>query len=346
MIAVALSGGVDSTVAAALLKESGQEVIGLFMDLGLGRPGARQAAAAAAAEVGVPFHVLDLKEIFRRRVVEPFLDAYARGQTPNPCAVCNRAVKFEELLKKGRALGARGLATGHYVRLSLNRGGQPALCRGAERGKEQSYFLARLDRSWLNRLHFPLGGLTKAQVRGLAQERGLQAAARPESQEICFLGGEDYRAFFRRRRQPRPGLIVGLDGRELGRHQGLFNYTVGQRRGLGLPAERPWYVVALDGRANQVIVGPEEALYRRRAQAAGCAWLSSPQDLPKKVSVQVRYRARPLAAELERLSPQKVNIHFAEPQKAVAPGQLAAFYLDDQLLGGGWLRPSPPQGRL
>ena len=341
MIAVALSGGVDSALAAALLKEKGEEVVGLFMDLGLGQAGAHDSARKVAEHLKIKLVAVDLAAVFRQRVIEPFLDTYAQGQTPNPCARCNETVKFRELLGKAKELGAEGLATGHYCRLAAGRQG-PELLRGVEEGKEQSYFLARLERSWLDRIHFPLGRLTKDQTRRLAAERGLPSAGRAESQEICFLGGEDYRAFFLAHRRPAPGQVVDLCDRVVGRHQGLFAYTVGQRKGLGLCAPVPTYVVAVDKAANRLIVGPAQTLLAERAEVVESSWLAEPDELDGaagEVLVQLRYRARPATARLELKGQGRVCLLFDEPQRAVAPGQLAAFYQGARLLGGGWLAP-------
>ena len=332
-----MSGGVDSAVAAALVLESGEEVVGLHMDLGLEAGGGLASAGKVARHLGIELRTVDLRETFRLEVVEPFVDIYGRGMTPNPCAICNREVKFKELLAKAESLGARALATAHYARLDLDLS-PPALLRGLAGDKEQSYFLARLKSEWLPRLRFPLGGLTKDRVRRMARARGLPPAARKGSQEACFLEGRGYREFFESERESRPGQIVDQEGRVIGRHQGLFAYTVGQRRGLGLPAKRPFYVLALDGINNRLMVGPQEALFKEKALVRAVSWLVGPQDLPRKgVEVQVRYRARPVPAELRLLRNNLVRVRFREPQRAVAPGQLAAFYSGERVLGGGWL---------
>ncbi len=337
MIAVALSGGVDSALSAALIKDSGHEVVGLFMDLGPSHRAARASAERVAAHLDVDLKFIDLAETMDRRVIEPFLDGYASGQTPNPCAFCNRRVKFRELLAVAAELGAEALATGHYARLEYD-STPPALYRGLEPAKEQSYFLARLKPDWLTRIRFPLGRLTKAQVREMAARRGLPSAANPDSQEVCFLAGRDYRDFFLSRRQGEPGDIVHVDGRVLGRHQGLYGHTVGQRRGLGLAWPEPLYVVGLDSRNNRLIVGPKEALYRLEAQVVEASWLIDPAELPQELNVQVRYRARPARAKVEFLTEDRLRVVFERPQRAVAPGQMAAFYSGERLLGGGWWR--------
>ena len=337
LMAVALSGGVDSSLAAALLLEEGHQVLGLHMDLGLEPNPSLGAARAAAEHLGLDLEVIDLREAFEREVREPFLDLYQQGLTPNPCAICNREVKFKELLAAALERGAQGLATGHYARVGLI-DGVPALLRGAAGAKEQSYFLARLRPEWLERIRFPLGDLTKEQVRGLARERGLPSAGRAESQEACFLAGQNYREYYSARLPVRPGPVVDPEGRVIGRHQGLYSYTVGQRRGLGIPAKRPYYVLALDGVNNTLVVGPREALFKTEALVRAATWLVEPgRYLDREVLVQVRYRARPLPARLEPGPRATLRIRFQEPQRAVAPGQLAAFYHGDRVLGGGWL---------
>jgi len=322
-------------VAAALLKESGETIVGLFLDLGPSH--ARAWAERVARRLEIDLHVLDLARTMNEEVIEPFLDLYALGLTPNPCAVCNRKVKFRLALEEAGRLSAGRLATGHYVSIDQSCR-PPALLRGAEPGKEQSYFLARLERGWLDRLVFPLGPMTKAQVRLEAARLDLPNLARPESQEVCFLAGESYRELFSRRRPPRPGDLVDAQGRVLGRHRGLHAYTVGQRRGLGLAAAEPLYVLALDPERNRVVVGPEPALYRREASVLKTNWLVEPSQAPERVLVQVRYRAQPVPARLEARGPEEMAVLFERPLRAVAPGQLAAFYDGRRLLGGGWLR--------
>ena len=337
LMAVALSGGVDSSLAAALLLESGCRVVGLHMDLVPEIGDSGRAARTAADHLGIRLITLDLKEIFDREVREPFLDMYQRGLTPNPCAMCNREVKFKELLARAGELGAQSLATGHYAQVDRSFD-LPALMRGVSPGKEQSYFLARLKPEWLNRIYFPLGGLTKEEVREMALQRGLPSAGRAESQEACFLAGQDYREFFESRMPVSPGPVIDPEGRVIGRHRGLFAYTVGQRRGLGIPAKRPYYVLALDGVRNTLVVGPEEALYKSEALVRAVSWLVDPEEYrDRQILLQVRYRARPLPVDLELGRNSAVRVRFREPQRAVAPGQLAAFYCGERVLGGGWL---------
>lgn len=336
-IAVAMSGGVDSTLTARLLLDQGRQVIGLFMDLGLEQSRATEAAVAAAGELGVELKILHLSQPFDRLVVQPFLDEYQAGRTPNPCGRCNRLMKFDQLLTKAAELGCSQLATGHYAAL-VNGPDGPEFRRGRDSAKEQSYFLAWLKPGWLNRLVFPLGDMTKAETRARAAELGLPQADQNDSQEICFLGDRSYKDFFLSRRRAEPGYIVDQDGNIIGLHKGLFKYTIGQRRGLGLPAARPYYVVALDPVKNRVVVGPRQAAVRQRAEAVDCSWLISPEAAPERLEVQVRYRSRPVDARLTNPGGSSTDVLFDSPVWGLAPGQLAAFYQGDRVLGGGWLR--------
>lgn len=336
-IAVAMSGGVDSTLTARLLLDQGRSVIGLFMDLGLEQSRATDSAVAAAGELGVELKILHLNQSFDQLVVQPFLDEYQAGRTPNPCGRCNRLMKFDQLLAKAAELGCSQLATGHYAAL-VNGPDGPELRRGRDQAKEQSYFLAWLKADWLGRLVFPLGGLTKAETRARAAEFGLTQADRDDSQEICFLGDRSYRDFFLSRRQARPGYIVDQDNNIIGLHKGLFKYTIGQRRGLGLPAAKPYYVVTLDSEKNRVVVGPRQAAARQRAEAVDCSWLVIPEAAPDRLEVQVRYRSQPVTAQLTNPGGPSTELLFDAPVWGLAPGQLAAFYQGDRVLGGGWLR--------
>lgn len=336
-IGVALSGGVDSALAARLLQEQGYEVFGLHMNLGLADQDGTASARAVAGRLEIELQVVDVRAAFEQEVKAPFLDLYEQGLTPNPCAICNREVKFTQLMAACERLGGHGLATGHYVRLDKTQD-PPALIRGADPRKEQSYFLARLKPQWLDRLHFPLGELTKEEVRVMAGQRGIPSADRPESQEACFLEGGDYRAYYEARRTVRPGPVVDPEGRVIGRHKGLYAYTVGQRRGLGIPAKRPYYVHRLDGVNNTLVVGPKEGLFKDEALVRAVTWLVDPQDyLDRPVRIQVRYRAEPLPCKLELERDNLVRVRLERPQKAVAPGQLAVFYSGNRVLGGGWL---------
>lgn len=355
-IAVAMSGGVDSTIAALLLKEAGFRVSGVTMHAGPGRPGPRCAAeaATAAAALGIPHCAVDVGPEFAAAVVAPYVEAYARGITPNPCVACNRRVKFGALLARARELGASHFATGHYARLAPSPGGRFILRRGRDPAKDQSYVLYALRQDELARAVFPLGEATKAEVRAFARQLGLDAADRPESQEACFIAG-DYREFLRRE-APRAferGPIVDRAGNLLGEHAGLARYTVGQRRGIGLggaraasaraagggaghPAGgRPLYVVELDSARNAVVVGGHDELLARGLIARELNFIPFDQPLgPLACAVATRYRGREAPATVE-VEGDAARVTFAAPQGAITPGQSAVFYDGDVVVGGG-----------
>jgi tRNA-uridine 2-sulfurtransferase len=348
-----MSGGVDSSVAAALLKAEGHEVIGISMRLlppadvderASGRCCAfddLHDAGAVARQLGIPHYVVDLQEAFEERVVAPFVRAYLDGRTPLPCALCNSEVKFEGLREKARRLGLPRVATGHYARTSLDPGtARLRLLRGRDREKDQSYFLFGLSREQLASALFPVGALDKAQVRRIAAELSLPTARKPESQEICFVPTGDYAGFVEALdpTAPRVGSIVDSSGRTLGAHGGIHRFTVGQRRGLRLTAPRPRYVVALDAARQRVVVGEEADLSVTRLVASGVNWLSVARpDGPLRAEVQVRYRHAAAAATIAPLSEDRAEVRFDEAQRAVAPGQAAVFYDGEVCLGGGWI---------
>ncbi|MBU0495084.1 MAG: tRNA 2-thiouridine(34) synthase MnmA [Chloroflexi bacterium] len=347
-IAVALSGGVDSSVVAALLVEAGHEVIGVMMrlwasygaDAAANRcctPEAVEVSSQVCAMLNIPFHVVDFQEPFRRAVVEPFCAEYAAGRTPNPCVVCNRTIKFDALLRWAFDAGADHLATGHYARVTWD-GEHYHLWRGVDKAKDQSYMLHRLGQRELPHVIFPLGEWTKPQVREMARQRGLPAADRPESQEICFVPGRDYRDFLREQTPDafRPGPIVHLDGRVLGQHAGLPAYTVGQRGGLGIAWAHPLYVVRLDPARNALVVGPDAALWQREVWVSDVSYVAGEPLLgPVRVTAKVRYLAPAAPARLEPLTDAEARLTFDEPQRAITPGQAAVFYDGDEVLGGG-----------
>jgi tRNA-specific 2-thiouridylase len=345
-IAVALSGGKDSAAAASLLKTAGWRVTGVHFVLPTVSAGEAQARAASVREVArrlaIPLSVVDLKNLFADLVIEPFVQQYLAGLTPNPCVRCNRMVKFEQLLRFADQNGIGYVATGHYARLRRARGRSvPALLRGRDRRKEQSYFLHRLDRAWLARVVFPLGDVTKQEVRARAGATGLQALTTGESQEICFLGGKDYRRFIASRRRfpsPAKGDVVTLDGARLGRHSGAYRYTVGQRRGLGIASGRPYYVKEIRAAANEVVVARKEQLYSRTVEAEAFNWMvEMPCEDGAEVHGQIRYRHHAAPGRLQVLAPDKVRFMFQEPQWAVTPGQALVCYAGDRVLGGGWI---------
>lgn len=363
-VLVAMSGGVDSSVAAALLVEKGHAVTGATMRLWAGSAGMSQEAPAYGDEeaveaarrvchaLGIPHDVLDLRQAFETCVVEEFVREYARGRTPNPCLLCNQEIKFGLFLQHARALGMH-LATGHYARIA--RGEEAGrvryhLLRGLDRGKDQAYVLYMLDQEALAQTIFPLGGMTKAEVRAEAVRRGLPTAGRPESQEICFIPDNDYRRFLLHRlpKPPRPGPIRDLEGRTLGTHRGLPYYTVGQRKGLGLAQQprgdaqsaagrpAPLFVIAIDAAEQALVVGPEEALLRAELEAEEVTFISGQWPAaPLRVEAKIRYRSPLSPATLTPLGHCRIHLEFDVPQRAITPGQAVVFYEREEVLGGG-----------
>lgn len=350
-VLVAMSGGVDSSLAAALLLEAGHQVTGVTMHLwdddeqGLRESLCCAAEAAASARrvcalLGIPFYVFNYQREFRRYVIDYFIRAYTHGLTPNPCVECNRMIKFRALLDRARTLGFDAVATGHYARVIQGEDGRYQLWRAVDLEKDQSYMLHMLGQAELSRLIFPIGAYTKREVREMAAARGLPSADREESQDICFVPDGDYRNLLRIESPESlvPGPIVDLEGREIGRHRGLPLYTVGQRRGLGLGGGEPRYVVAIDPARNALIVGPATALNRERFTVIDACWVD---DAPPAESftclVQVRAHAEPLPARVSQQPDGRWLVELERPQRAVSPGQAAVFYSGQQVLGGGWI---------
>ncbi|MBN2564783.1 MAG: tRNA 2-thiouridine(34) synthase MnmA [Candidatus Eisenbacteria bacterium] len=349
-IAVAMSGGVDSSVAAHILKQRGHEVIGLTMKIwpcgaeveADGRaccdPGSVRVAERVAGELGIRHYVVGMRATFERHVVRDFLLEYSRGRTPNPCVVCNRYVKFGPFLRRAEALGATHLATGHHAIVERSDAtGTYLLKRGADSAKDQSYFLYHITQSVLSRILMPVGGMSKADVRSLAREARLSVADRLESQDVCFVPGGDVAAFLEQASPGtlRPGSIEDGSGRVLGEHRGIGLYTVGQRSGLGLTRPRPTYVVALDAARNVVIVGDEEDLFSSELAASDVNWTAG--DSPARefrAEAKVRYAARagPCAVSV---TSEGFRLRFDTPQRAIAPGQSVVLYDGDTVLGGG-----------
>jgi tRNA-specific 2-thiouridylase len=344
-VLVAMSGGVDSSVAAVLLHERGYRVIGGMMSLWAEEggpanrccsPEAMLGARDTCRRIGAPFHVFDYEREFKAAVVDHFIAEYGRGRTPNPCLACNRHLKFGLLLEKAAELGARYLATGHYARVR-RLDSEYQLLRGVDPAKDQSYVLYMLGQEELERLLLPLGEYTKEQVRQLARERGLPAADREESQEICFAMG-DYRRFLNEQGSLvfQSGPILDEEGRVLGQHQGLPAYTIGQREGLGVSAPHPLYVLEIDTVRNALVVGPRERLARSELRAGAVSFVSGkPPEGPMKVMAKIRYRALASAATLTYLGHGEARVRFVEPQPAITPGQGVVFYCGEAVLGGG-----------
>ncbi|MDP9196252.1 MAG: tRNA 2-thiouridine(34) synthase MnmA [Pseudomonadota bacterium] len=351
-VVVAMSGGVDSSVTAALMKREGYDVVGITLQLydqgwTLERKGACCAgqdiydARQVADRLGIPHYVLDYESAFKSSVIEEFADSYIRGETPVPCIRCNQRVKFRDLLQTARELGADALATGHYVRRVEGPDGAQ-LHRGADPRRDQSYFLFATTRDQLDFLRFPLGDIPKTETRAIAQELNLPVAEKPDSQDICFVPNGSYTQIVERLRPGalEPGDIVHVDGRVLGRHEGIINYTVGQRKGLGVGGEaEPLFVVRLDPVRHRVIVGPRQALGREDVWLKEVNWLAPAAMGARDIPVQVKLRsAQPAVDAMISLGEGgTAHIRLAQPQHGVAPGQAAVVYQGDRVLGGGWI---------
>jgi tRNA-specific 2-thiouridylase len=345
-VVVAMSGGVDSSVAAALLVEAGFDVIGVTMRLSAA--GSRccslddaEDARRVAETLGIRFYVADYADAFRREVMEPWADAYLAGRTPIPCVACNQRFKFRHLLDRARALGASAVATGHYARVERDPTGEPTLLCGTDPEKDQSYFLFDLSPAQLAAIRFPVGALDKGRVRDHARALGLATAEKPESQEICFVpDGDTAGAVERIRpgRAPGVGAIVDEAGRTVGTHRGVHRYTVGQRRGLGVAFGERRFVRAIDAAANRVHVAPLAQLGASGARLHGVSWIAGQApDEPVRALVRVRHRHRGALATITAAPGAAAQVVFDEPVVAVAPGQAAVFYAGDRVLGGGWI---------
>ena len=331
-VGIAMSGGVDSTVAASLLQEQGHLVHGFFMMLPLPRLSAQlQRVQEVAAALSVPLVAIDLRSQFTDQVVRYFIDGYLAGQTPNPCVQCNRVIKFGLLAAAMRDAGMDKMATGHYACVRSS-GERFSLFRGSDRGKDQSYFLARLASTQLQNLLLPLGGWTKKKVYHQAQTLGFQFQGE-ESQDVCFLSQGLPSFLAEQGVEATTGPLVATDGTLLGEHQGFWNYTIGQRRGLGLPDATPWYVVGIDAAANRIIVGKETELLEQACTIHGLQWAHTPHPLPWRGLVQLRSRHTPAAAEVRPTGPECGRLIFEVPQRAITPGQFAVFYEADQVVG-------------
>jgi tRNA-specific 2-thiouridylase len=343
-------------VTAALLQEQGYEVIGVTMKLWDG-PEATTAhhktcctlddvadARRVATQLGIPFYVVNFKAQFARHVIDYFVDSYRQGLTPNPCAQCNRHLKFTALLQRAQQLEARWVATGHYASVARDAAGCYAIQRGIDRSKDQSYFLFELTQEQLRMTLLPLGRLHKTQVRQAAARLGLRVAEKPESQEICFIPDGDYRRFLRARLTPeasQAGPIVNAAGEVLGAHQGVPFYTIGQRRGLGIAAAQPLYVTHVDPQRQTLVVGARHETLCSAFEVEQLNWMGPPPQEVVHTTVQIRYRHQPVPAAVYPLAPGQARVVLQEPQFAVTPGQAAVFYDGATVLGGGWIRRSP-----
>lgn len=342
IIAVAMSGGVDSSVTAALLKQQGHEVIGITMRLfaphssGIGS--AVHDAAVVAAHLDIPHHVADFAPDFSRLIIGDFIEEYRGGHTPNPCVRCNRYIKFGLLLDKARELGADLLATGHYVRKTVDPDGTCHLRIAEYARKDQSYFLYTLTQQQLRQVIFPLGTVgSKDEVRRLAREFNLPVAEKSESQEVCFIPHDDYVAFLEGSGSlgAADGDIIHLNGPTVGRHHGTHRYTIGQRKGLGIAWSEPLYVTAIDTELNVIMVGEQQHVYAAGLQAETVSWIGAPEGGEFAATCKIRYRHQPVDCRVRLLEGDRCEVRFGRPQKAITPGQALVFYRGDEVLGGG-----------
>ncbi len=351
-VLVAMSGGVDSSVAALLLKRAGYEVIGISMQLwdysekedqpatqgSCCSPEDMADARRVAHTIGIPFYVLNMEEVFSKEVVDYFVKSYLRGETPNPCVKCNSEIKFNVLIKRAFELGAQYIATGHYARIRRDAQGRYHLLKGVDRGKDQSYFLFSLTQKTMAHVLFPVGELTKAEVRSMARQAGLKVSEKAESQEICFVEDRNYRNLLAEYAPQERGRIVDTEGNLLGYHTGLFRYTIGQRRGLNIRnGMGPYYVVSMDREKNELIVGKEDELLSEGLYAREINWIMEPPHTPIRVEARIRYRHSPVSAIVTPHARDSALVRFSTPQRAVTPGQAVVFYRGDEVIGGGWI---------
>jgi tRNA-specific 2-thiouridylase len=349
-VVVAMSGGVDSSVAAALLVEQGYDVVGMMLRLwseaGMESenrcctPDDVALARRVAAKLRIPFYVIDVRERFYHEVVENFVDGYRAGLTPNPCMQCNRSIRWGFLLDQAEQAGAKYMATGHYARLERSTGGKTTLMRAVDASKDQSYVLSVLNQEQLARTLLPLGDYRKEQVRELAFKYGLGVARKADSQDLCFLAGRDYRDFLARNAPDvvQPGQIVNRQGEVVGEHQGLAFYTIGQRKGLGIAAPEPLYVLNKDRAANRLVVGLREELGSQNVLVSGFNWVSGETPVgPVRAQVKIRYKAAPADATLTPNAAGDVSMCFETPLRDITPGQRAVAYQGDTVLGGGMI---------
>ncbi len=349
-VVVAMSGGVDSSVAAALLVEQGYQVTGMMLRLWSepGReesnrcctPDAMMQARRVAAILNIPFYAVDGRTAFRKAVVQAFLEGYAGGETPNPCITCNQVIRWGVLLEEALAAGAEYMATGHYARLQPQPGGTTRLLSGLDPAKDQAYVLSMLTQHQLQHTLLPVGGYHKSEIRQMARRFGLPVAERPDSQDLCFLAGGDYREFLGRYLPESrvPGPIVDGQGRQLGEHQGLADYTIGQRKGLRIAAAHPLYVLEKRMESNTLVVGPAEALGKSELIAGQVNWIEGrPAEEEFEAEIKIRYKATPVRGMVQPLDGGRVRIRFAQPVRDITAGQIVVMSQDEVVLGGGWI---------
>lgn len=348
--AVAISGGVDSLMAAFFLRQQGQRVIGIHFLTGF-EAATRSTPDPAVddelpvyhigQQLDIPIKIIDIRHEFRTKIVDYFCKTYRQGQTPNPCMRCNSTIKFDTLYQFANTLGAQSLATGHYARIKVDRNGNHRLFKGLDTQKDQSYFLARLNRQQLATACFPLGEMKKSEIKQLAGQNGLHPVARGESQDVCFIRNESYAEFIAKQTGlvPQPGLIENKRGEVIGEHQGLHLFTIGQRRGINCPGAEPYYVLRLDSGRNRLIVGTKDDLLSDECRVTHINWICDAPVGPTELKTRVRYRSSEVASTVIPLGARSAMVRFKKPQSAVTPGQGAVFYRGDEVLGGGWISP-------
>ena len=347
-MAVAVSGGVDSLVSAYLLKQQGLDIIGVHFLTGFESPTEPtwEVGRQLFIKMEIPVSVIDLQIPFAEKVVDYFTAAYGNGKTPNPCLVCNSQIKFDLLMKEAARLGASRLATGHYARVVEESDCRWSLRKGLDLNKDQSYFLSRLTQDQLAHACFPLGRWTKKEVKALAAERGLEPIVKKESQDVCFIKDTDYADFLVKTHaiKPKPGDIVNTAGDRIGTHNGLYRYTVGQRRGINCPAGEAYYVVRLEVQTNRLVVGFKPDIYTTHCRVTDVNWIVDIPVGPIHIETRIRYRHRAVSTMVTPIGKVEAEVRFDEPQMAVTPGQGAVFYQGDKVLGGGWIATPCPSG--
>ena len=348
--AVAISGGVDSLMAACFLKEQGQDIIGIHFITGfetavprIQRPQAdnRLKILGIGKQLAIPVEIVDIRAEFQEMIVDYFTQTYKSGQTPNPCMRCNPTIKFGKILSYAHSLGAQKLATGHYARTKKGPSGKFHLYKGLDNHKDQSYFLARLTQRQLENACFPLGEMKKSDVKQMAVQRGLRPVSGDESQDVCFIKQRSYGDFLSAQKgfEPRPGLIENLKGQVIGEHKGLHLFTIGQRRGIDCPAPEPYYVIRLDTERNRITVGAKKDLLSTECKVVEINWIGKEPNIPMDLHTRVRYRSKEAESTVLPQGKSTAIVRFKKPQTAVTPGQGAVFYQGNEILGGGWISP-------